>query len=286
MKRKANKKRSIKRKANKRRGIKRKANKKRGMKHSIFDDIRQWRFPPEFRIAYVGAAPSATEAVEVEPPAVRPAQAVEPPAAAGESLASNQLVAEFATSLWYLKTKYFKRAWDDAETGDSDPRTRRALSRLNRSIEALKASGIELHDPTNKRYPTGGEGMMRPIQFLPAAGLTFEVVSETVTPIIYRNERLIQRGEVFVAVPKEKTTAATGSTTTSTDAVSDVDAPADSIPLEADAHTAPRDPSADAGTVEPAAEQGPGSGTDIAGSEPDEGERQEDSTQEPTGKDN
>jgi len=266
--------------------MKRKGNKKRAIKRSILDDIRQRRYPPEFRISCVGVAPSATEAVEVEPQAARSAQTVEPSAAAGEFLPSNQLVAEFATSLWYLKTKYFKRAWDDAETGDSDPRIRRALSRLNRSVDALKASGIEVHDPTNKRYPAGGEGMMRPIQFLPAAGLTFEVVSETVTPIIYRNERLIQRGEVFVAVPKEEATAATGSTTTSADGVSDVDAPADSIPLEADAHTAAGDPSADADTVEPVAELGPGGGTDIAGSEPDEGESQEDTTQEPTGKDN
>jgi len=34
--------------------------------------------------------------------------------------------------------------------------------------------------------------------------LTFEKVTETVLPIVYRNDRLIQRAEVFVAVPKQE----------------------------------------------------------------------------------
>jgi hypothetical protein len=121
-------------------------------------------------------------------------------------------VAELASCLWYLKTKHFKVKWDDTESSDDDPRVRRALGRLNKAIERLRQDGIEVQDPTNTRYPQGGEGMMRPIQFLPTDGLTVEVVSETVAPIIYRDDRLIQRGEVFVAVPKREEAADPAST--------------------------------------------------------------------------
>jgi hypothetical protein len=117
---------------------------------------------------------------------------------------SDKLVVEIGTCLWYLKTKYFKRAWDDTDDDGDDPRLRRALSRLNKGMLALKESGIEVHDPVNERYPQGGEGTMRPIQFVPTPGLAFERVSETVSPIIYRQERLIQAGEVYVSVPKEE----------------------------------------------------------------------------------
>ena len=44
---------------------------------------------------------------------------------------------------------------------------------------------------------------MRPIQFDPTPGLTYQKVTETVAPIIYHQGRIIQRGEVFVAVPQE-----------------------------------------------------------------------------------
>lgn len=174
-----------------------------GIQSGILDGIRQFCFPAEFRIADPGVPLDAIEIAETNlqsKPADSPAP-VEPDARDGTVTA--KLIAEFATCLWYLKTKHFKRDWDDGETGDDDPRVRRALSRLNKCIEALSDCGVEVHDPTNNRYPAGGEGMMRPIQFLPTAGITFEIITETVAPIVYCKGRLVQRGDVFVAVPKE-----------------------------------------------------------------------------------
>jgi hypothetical protein len=184
---------------------------------NVLDAIRQWWFPAEFRIAApalpVEAVEEVEQVVEAPSPAAPSAPVAESPAPAAKPSAPDgaptpdELVAGFANCLWYLKTKHFKRAWEDPETGDDDPRVRRALGRLNKSAELLEQGGVEVHDPTNQRYPAGGEGMMRPIQFLPTAGLTFEMVSETVLPIIYRHDRLIQRGEVFVSVPKEEGSA-------------------------------------------------------------------------------
>lgn len=176
----------------------------RAIASSITDGIRQLWFPAEFRIA---APEFRLEALTGEAhiggvPVVQPVG--QPVGAAPvESPESNGLVAEVATCLWYLKTKHFKCKWDDTDANDDDPRVRRALGRLNKVLDVLKENGIEIDDPTDKRYPQGGEGMMRPIEFVPTAGLTFERVTETVVPIIYRNDRLIQRGEVFVAVPQD-----------------------------------------------------------------------------------
>ncbi len=169
---------------------------------AILGALRQMRFPPEFRIA----APPLPDhkATESPKPATgadpTPPQPDRPPATE-----SSQLAAEFANCLWYLKTKYFRRGWEDLENSDDDPRVRRALGRINRTIDTLRENGLELQDPTDRRYPPGGEAMMRPIQFVPTPGLTVERVAETVSPIIFQNDRLIRRGEVFVAVPPAPT---------------------------------------------------------------------------------
>lgn len=176
---------------------------------SIFDGLRQLSFPAEFRIASPGLPLDALEVVETNPPPQPTDSPTSPEPPADDGVVPVKLVREFATCLWYLKTKYFKHEWDDGQTEDDNPRVRRALSRLNKSIDTLSNCGVEIHDPTNKRYPAGGEGMMRPIQFLPTAGITFELVTETVAPIVYCNNQLIQRGEVFVAVPKENAAKAT-----------------------------------------------------------------------------
>ncbi|MFW6106895.1 MAG: hypothetical protein ACOC8H_01915 [bacterium] len=288
---------------------------------SILDSVRQLCFPAEFRIAAPPVPLDSLEGVEVEPQSAPAPQTDETAAAASDSAASNQLVAELATCLWYLKTKHFKREWDDPETGDDNPRVRRALNRMNKSMDVLKENGIEVCDPTNKRYPPGGEGMMRPIQFLPTPGLTFEVVSETVAPIIYRDDRLIQRGEVFVAVPKEGAAVAVRTTTTVTPTEPEAagGAPPEGISSQAEAQTstppaeepseapgvaaakddgcdhsrsspeavgtASENPRAEAATGESTQSDTPGAGADGAvASTPAKNEGDRSSTQEPTGK--
>jgi hypothetical protein len=173
----------------------------RDTRSGVWDDIRQRQFPEAFRIlmpnfAFDTHAPIMNQETGGMPP-------VDDLQAAGECQSSARLLAEVATCLWYLKTKFFRRDWASEDVTDDDPRTRRAIGRLNKCLDAIKANGIEIDDPTNTRYPSGGENMMRPIEFQPTAGLTYERVTETIAPIVYRNGQLIQRGEVFVAVPME-----------------------------------------------------------------------------------
>jgi len=111
-------------------------------------------------------------------------------------------LAQVATSLWYLKTKHFKQKWEDLGSGPTQASDRRALGRIEKAIEALAEVGVEVRDPTNTRYAPGGEGLMRPIEFVPTAGIDHEIVTETMRPIIYFGGHLAQRAEVFIAVPK------------------------------------------------------------------------------------
>jgi len=127
----------------------------------------------------------------------------------------DRMLSEVATCLWYLKTKHFRQSWDTEDRSDDDPKVRRALGRVNNCLAVLKAGNIEIQDPTNKRYPPGIGYLMKPVQLQPTPGITVEKVVETVKPIVFRNGRLIQQGEVFVAVPEENSQPADASATDS-----------------------------------------------------------------------
>lgn len=83
----------------------------------------------------------------------------------------------------------------------NEPLVRRIKTDLEKRRHGVWFDKNEIRPGDNWRRSIT-EGMMRPIQLLPMAGITFEIVSETVAPIVYCNDQLIQRSEVFVAVPK------------------------------------------------------------------------------------
>lgn len=153
-----------------------------------------------------GKPGSAVQPTEVEgaggpetAPATPGAPNPPPPGAATTELV--RVLAQVATSLWYLKTKHFKQQWQDPAAGLDDPRERRAVGRVEKAVEALASVGVEVEDPTERRYAVGSEGLMKPIEFVPTAGITHERVTETMRPIVFVKGHLVQRAEVFVAVP-------------------------------------------------------------------------------------
>jgi hypothetical protein len=173
---------------------------------SLLDDLLQRMHPEPLRIELPGLStpeipPRVSPSMPLAAPAPPPEERV-PGSLPADSAAMDRTMAEVAICLWYLKTKHFRRQWADEDITDDDARTRRALGRLNKGIAAMTAGGVEVVDPTNKRYPPGSDALMRPLQFQPTAGLTYEKVTETVMPIVFCRDRLIQRGEVFVAVPE------------------------------------------------------------------------------------
>jgi len=167
---------------------------------SIRDDLCQiLLYPPELRIERPRASNKSRHPVSAQ--AKKSQRGTEPAREERQHETPLLALAEVATCLWYIKTKHFKREWHNEDTTDDDPRTRRTLGRLNKGADSLKKCGLEVADPTGKRYPTGCEAMMRPLDFFPTEGLTYEKVTEVVRPLVYLNGQLIQRAEVFVAVP-------------------------------------------------------------------------------------
>lgn len=120
-----------------------------------------------------------------------------------------RVLAQVATSLWYLKTKHFKQEWTDPGAELDDARERRAVGRVEKAVEALASVGVEVEDPTDRRYAPGSEGLMKLIEFVPTPGIGHERVSETMRPIVFVKGHLVQRAEVFVAVPIEAPDAPT-----------------------------------------------------------------------------
>lgn len=119
-----------------------------------------------------------------------------------------RMLGEVATLIWHLKTRHFGQEWSDPDPDSDVPKDRRALTRIQRTVDALERSGVTIEDPTGWRYPDGGEGWMKPVQITPTQGVSESVVTNTVKPIVYRDDRLIQRGEVFVASPTHEDEAA------------------------------------------------------------------------------
>lgn len=166
----------------------------------FMEDLRQRAYPREWRIDQASGLILVPKLQSGSKP--DQARSRKPVREERQPGVSPTALAEVATCLWYLKTKHFKREWHNDDTADDDPRVRRTLGRLNKGADALKKCGIEVVDPTGKRYPSGGEAMMRPLDFVPTQGLTFDKVTEAVMPMVYWNGQLVQRAEVFVAVPK------------------------------------------------------------------------------------
>jgi len=169
-----------------------------GAVNSVRDGIRQFGYPPEFRIPRPAGAEFAEAQAEHAVPVPQP-DPCSPDA--GQPSVSPSALADVATCFWYLRTKHFRREWANEDTADDDPRTRRTLGRLNKGVDALKRAGIELEDPTGKRYADGSGGTMKPLDFVQTEGQAHRAVSETVKPLVYWEGRIVQQAEVFVAVP-------------------------------------------------------------------------------------
>jgi hypothetical protein len=137
--------------------------------------------------------------VATPPKAVAPAASVvaaapaEDPAAREQSARLDRAIAKVAVCLWDIRRKLA-----GSEVVGQDRKLRMLPRRAEAAIAALEDLGVEIDDPIGRPYKTGSEGMNP--NFLPTPGATEERVVETIAPIVYRDERLIGRGDVFVAI--------------------------------------------------------------------------------------
>lgn len=99
-----------------------------------------------------------------------------------------------ATAVWKLSSRVER---EKREHGFEPPKW--LQRQLEAAQDALHAAGIEAKDHTGDKYVPGMA--MTVIAFQPAAGITFDVISETLKPTVYFKDALIQAGEVLVSTP-------------------------------------------------------------------------------------
>jgi len=132
---------------------------------------------------------------ETTPPERQASEASEPPTDYLKTLVS------IATNTWRAKTKMV-----DASTGQ----IREDLRRIDRHIEAiyraLAGAGISVRDHTGDPYDEGQP--MKVVASKPVPGLARKYVSETLLPSIFWNNRLLQNGEIEIAIPSAPNTPA------------------------------------------------------------------------------
>lgn len=178
----------------------------RDLFNRVLSDL--WRLAQDVRelaaCCILGAKPREPSAqappVRATPPEpAAPQQSVAAPQGPdrlAEASALLALLSDLATGLWRIKRRIPR------EGNGEPPNEMRAVYRHAEAAEdALRASGVEVCDHTRKPYVTGMA--LKVIAFQPTAGVSTEYVDETVKPSIYFRDRLIQRGEVIVAVPSK-----------------------------------------------------------------------------------
>lgn len=125
---------------------------------------------------------------EMTPPENQASVASESPTDCLKTLVS------IATNAWRAKTKMI-----DSSTGQ----VREELRRIDRHVEAIYRAlggvGISIRDHTGDPYDEGQP--MKVVASKPVPGLARKQVSETLLPSIFWNNRLVQNGEIEIAIP-------------------------------------------------------------------------------------
>lgn len=179
---------------------------------------RQHRFPAEFRIAPPAvtsgpapgpasdsvsnlaagpaAAPASAAASRPTAPQAPDARLAAPPEDLPDDL-SDEVVAGLVTELWRARNKV------DGPGAEQDPP--RAVRWANRYLAAaddrLVRAGIEVEGHDGLRFDVGMD--LRVLAYQDDPDVTEETVVETVRPSVRRAGRIIQEGEVIVAVPEK-----------------------------------------------------------------------------------
>jgi len=165
-------------------------------------DLRQLRHPPEFRIR--APAPRRDATSQAHDTAISaPDRGNNDRHQGGSSVEDIQLdesIAKVAVCLWDIQQRLHGN-----EAVKQDKKLRILTRRAESALFALQDAGVVIDDPIGRAYAAGSEGSMQPT-FLPTPGASREDIVETISPIIYRDDRLIKRGEVFVAVPPQTDT--------------------------------------------------------------------------------
>jgi hypothetical protein len=157
---------------------------------AAWHELRQRRFPPEFRIApAVWPADLLADLQHLER-AVGPIgkPVIDPPW-------DDKALASTLTSLWRARRK--------VESADGTGPMRQVGRHVQAAWDSLESLGVKVLDHDNEPFDSGLSLLVLAIQ--PHPGISRETIIETVKPTIYLNERAIQMGEVIVGAPEGNT---------------------------------------------------------------------------------
>ncbi|WP_018637761.1 hypothetical protein [Parafrankia elaeagni] len=182
----------------------------------VVEGLRQWRHPREFRIARPALPAEWAEALRLASSATRTADASGPtsttaPDATGATGATARalgqpVVAELATGLWRLRRRLSDLAGGTDRTKPAGPAdTRRLQRQLDSLWGTLTAAGVEIQEHDRTRYDSGLD--LQVLEFQQTAGLSGEIVLETLRPSVYLHGQRVQTGEVVVGIPAPPGTA-------------------------------------------------------------------------------
>jgi hypothetical protein len=105
-----------------------------------------------------------------------------------------QLLGEVCVGLWRTRSKLI-----DSNSGEPLEEIKRALRPLESTLDTLRQGGFEIKDRTNQPYVIGM--LEKVVIWEPQAGLTREMIIETIRPTIIYQEMVLKQGEIVVGVP-------------------------------------------------------------------------------------
>lgn len=157
----------------------------------IMAELRQLRYPPEFRIEAVSVSPELTTSVHELLNRLQALFTVTPKE--DEKLLT--IVAELATGLWRVRNR--------VRTLPEGDESIRRLKRVMEAVwEAMEANNVKVQEHTGEDYDEGMALEVLDVQTNPS--LARAKVVETVKPSIFVNGRLVQWGIVIIGKPPER----------------------------------------------------------------------------------
>ncbi|WP_225730562.1 MULTISPECIES: hypothetical protein [unclassified Nocardia] len=106
------------------------------------------------------------------------------------------LLVDLATGVWRLRDKLGA----DQHADDPGKLLKSITRQVNSLSDALADAGVVVQTHTGDRFDAGQS--VEVVAFAPSEAVTYETVTETITPTVYIDGHLSQRGQIIVAVPE------------------------------------------------------------------------------------
>lgn len=109
-----------------------------------------------------------------------------------------------ATNIWRIKSRITVPKTSKTKQDISRDDLRKLSRYVESIVESLANIGIEIKDRTGEPFDYGLPEKV--IAGEPQAGISKEIVRETIRPTIYWGNQIVQQGEVVIATPIESST--------------------------------------------------------------------------------